>query len=117
RSKSTYESCVLEVCVAGVAIERRRIAREVCLDDVQVSVPIVVGGGNPHAGLRFAICAERTTSFDCNINKLSILLILIKCAGRRIVRHINIGPAVVIEVAGQNPETKRSARLQDSSSV
>ena len=38
-----------------IVIERWRIACEICFDDVEVAVHVIVGGGNAHAGLWLAV--------------------------------------------------------------
>ena len=67
--------------VAEIVVERRRVAGEVGLDDIEIAVEIVVGGGDAHAGLRLAIGAEDATGFHGDVHELAVVLVLVERAG------------------------------------
>jgi len=54
-AKTSLERGVFKYGCAEIAIKRRRIAGEICFDDVEVAIHVVIGGGNAHAGLRLAV--------------------------------------------------------------
>ncbi len=65
-------------------------------------------------GLRFAVRTQRAPRFDRDVLKLSVLLVLIKRARGRIVRHINIGPAIIVEIRGQHAQAVGPVRFENS---
>ena len=77
-AQARRECCVFKSGLAKIVIERRGVSREVGFHQVEVSVQIVIGGRNPHPRLRLAIGAQRTTRFQRDVHKFSVLLILIK---------------------------------------
>ena len=64
-AQSRLERCVLKVPLAEIVIQRRRVAREVSLHNVEIAVEIVIGGRDAHAGLRLAVGAEARTRPPC----------------------------------------------------
>ena len=56
-SKAALKGGVFEHATADVVIERGGVAGKIRFYDVEISIEIVVGRGNAHAGLRFAVCA------------------------------------------------------------
>ena len=85
-------------------IERRGVSREVGFHQVEVSVQIVIGGGNPHSRLRLAIRTQCTTRLQRDVHKLSVLLVLIKGARGGIIGHVDIGPSVIVEIGGEHAQ-------------
>ncbi len=81
-------------------IQRRSVAREIRFHNIQIPVEVVVGRRNPHPGLRFAVGAEGATCFHSDVYKFAVLFILIQRARRGIVGHVNVRPAIVIEISG-----------------
>src|SRR5579864_1800205 len=102
RSQTCGKSGVLKTCAALVVVERRRVPSEVSFNNVEIAVQIIIGGRYAHARLRLAVRAERASRFDGNVLKFSVLLILVKSAGRGIVGNINIRPAVVVQIRSQH---------------
>ncbi len=96
-------------------VERRGVAREVCFDDIEIAVEIIVGGCDSHARLRFSIWTERATCFDGNVFKLAVLFILVEGAGGRIIGNINVGPAVIVEVCGEHAQAVGTVRAKNPS--
>src|SRR5271157_1045947 len=117
RAQTRREGDVFETGPALVVIERRRVAGKVGFDDVKIAVEVIVGGGNAHAGLRLAIGAEGATSFDGDILELAVLFVLIERAGSRIVGHVNVGPAVVVEIGGEHAQAEGAFRAKNPGSL
>ena len=86
-------------------IERGRVAREICLHEIEVAVEIVVGGGDSHAGLRLAVGAQGATGFERDVDELAIFLVLVEGAGGGVVGNVDVGPAVVVEIGGEHAKT------------
>ena len=66
----------------------------------------------PACGLPSA--TERAARFHGDVRKLSVFLVLIQSAGGGIVGDVNIGPAVVVEIGGQNAEAVGAVGAKDS---
>ena len=64
--------------------------------------------------MRLAIRAQHASSLHPDVHKLPIFLVLIQRARRGIVRHVDVRPAVIVEVRSQHAERKRSVSLRDS---
>src|SRR5216684_1594874 len=116
RTQACRESCVFKTSAAQIVVERGRVAGEVGLDQVEISVQIIVGGGNSHAGLRLAVGTQGAASLDGDVLKFPVLLVLIESAGRGIVGNINVGPAVVVEVGGEHSQTVGAVGTENSRS-
>ena len=98
QAQSGLEGGVFEVPVALIVIERRRVAGEIGLDDVEIAVEIVIGGRDAHAGLRLAVGAEHAACFQPDLDELAVLLVLVQQRLSGIVGDVDVGPAVVVEV-------------------
>ena len=75
---------------------------------------IVIGGGNAHPGLRLAIRTERTSSFDRDVLKLSVLLVLVERARRRIIGNVDIRPTVIVKIGSEHAEAVRAVCAKNS---
>ena len=114
RAQSGRESGVFKIAVAEVVIERGRVACEVGLYDIEIAVHIVIRRRNAHARLRLAVRTQRATRLQSDVYELSIFLVLVKGAGRGIVGDVDVGPAVVVEISGEDSQAKGSIGLQNS---
>src|SRR6266404_2543211 len=105
---------VLEIRAAEIAVERRGISGEICFDEIEIAVEIVIGGGDAHAGLGLAVGAESAARFQGDIDERSVLLVLIQRAGCRIVGNVNVRPAVVVQIGSEHAEAKSAVSLEDA---
>src|SRR5262249_5831534 len=105
---------VVEVVVAEIVVQRVSIAGKVRLDDVEMSVVIVISRGNTHSSLRLAVGTERRPRRNGNIFEVAILEIVEERAGGRIISHIDIGPAVFVEIGCEHTKTVRTRGLRDT---
>src|SRR4030095_13727360 len=69
------EGAILAEPVAGVGIQRRRIAGEVRLEDVQGAVAIVVADRDAHAGLRLAVLAVGAARADGDVGERAVVIV------------------------------------------
>src|SRR3989441_4273970 len=113
-AESSGESGVLEIGATEIAIERGRVAGEIRLDDVEIAVEVVIGGGDAHAGLGLAVGREGAAGFDGDIGERAVPFVLIERAGLRVVGDVNVGPAVVVEIGGEDAEAESAVGLQDA---
>ena len=104
RAQACGERGVLEICSALIVVERGRIAGEVRLDQIQIAIHVIICSRDTHAGLRFTIGAQRAAGFDGDVLELAVLLVLVEGAGGGVIGNVNVGPAVVVEIGGQNAQ-------------
>src|SRR5258708_13078293 len=102
RAQPRCKGGVLKGAGPEVVVKRGCVAGEVRLDQVEIAIEIVVGGGHAHASLGLAIRTEGTPCLDCNVFKGAVLLVVVERAGGGVVGNVDVGPAVVVEVGGEH---------------
>ena len=108
------ERPVLAESLAEVGVQRRGVAGEVRLDDVDGAVAIVVADAHAHAGLRLAVLAVGAARADADVRERAVVVVAIERARVRVVGHVDVGPAVVVEVEGADAETVGAAGARDA---
>src|SRR5439155_19179090 len=63
RAEAGSKSCIFKIRAAEIVIKRRRVAREIGFDDIEIAIHVVVGGRDSHPGLRLAIRTEGASGF------------------------------------------------------
>ena len=95
---------VFEDGVAEIGVEGIGVAGEIRFYDIEIAVAVVIADGNTHACLRFGFGGERGAVLDGDVLEGAVMLVEIKRGGGGIVGHIDVGPAVVIEIGGGDAE-------------
>ncbi len=95
-------------------IEGGSIVGEICLDDVEPAVAIVIDGIGAHAGLLAASVIEGDPGFDGSFSEGAVVVVVKQQVGRGIAGNIDVGPAVVVEVAGERSEAIVGVGLRDA---
>src|ERR1017187_8818545 len=90
------------------------MAGEIRLDDVQVTVSIVIRRGNSHAGLRLAVGRITYSRFDGNIGGGGVAVVVVQRRRSGVVGDVDVRPAVVVEIGHQHPQSVRALRFQDA---
>ena len=108
------ERAVLAESVARVRIQRRRVARKVRLEYVHRSVAIVVADRDAHAGLWLAVLAVGAAARDTDVGERAVAVVAVERARIGVVRDVQIGPAVVVEVERAHAEAVRAFRARDA---
>src|SRR5262249_52767106 len=108
---------VLKIRAAGAVIEGRCVSSEIGFDDIEISVEIVVSGGDAHSSLRFAIGAESAAGFHGDVGEFSGLGILLERARGGIVGDVDVRPAIVIEVRGEDTKAVGTVGLEDAGGI
>lgn len=70
-SQAAWVSPILECSISQIGIKRIRVACEVCLYNIQISVPVIVADGNAHTCLRLGLRRERCPRLDDNVTRCS----------------------------------------------
>ena len=113
--RKTGRTCdVFEVAIPKVSIKRIRVAGEIGLEDVQISVAVVVGRRGAHARLLAAVLVHCESAHEPRLFKCPVAFVVKEQTGRRVAGDIKIGPAVIIEVAGQDGESVILMRCFDA---
>ena len=108
------ERAVLAEALAGVRVQRRRVAGEVGLEDVDRAVAVVVADRDAHAGLRLAVLAVGAARVDADVLERAVAVVPIQRARVRVVRHIEIDPPVVVEVERADAEAVGAVCARDA---
>ncbi|HLH04233.1 MAG TPA: hypothetical protein VKX25_15825 [Bryobacteraceae bacterium] len=77
---------------------------------VETTVVIAIGRGGTHAGLLASVFVDRNRGRESDLFKGAVAFIVKKDSWRRIAGNVKIGPALVIEIAGEDTEAKIVAR-------
>ena len=93
-----------------VGVQRRRVAGEIGLEDVDGPVAIVITDRDAHAGLRFAVLAVGAARRDADVRERAVRVVQIQRAWIRVVGHVQIDPAVVVEIERADAEAVGALR-------
>src|SRR5437867_10022437 len=113
-AQSRLKGCVLEDHFTQVPIEAGSVAGEIRLHDIEVTIAVKIDRRAAHPGLRLAVRAIGDPRFDGNIREGPIVIVFVHCRGGRVVRNIDVGPAVVVEIGHQHAKPIGSWRIEDS---
>src|SRR5579871_5013353 len=89
---------VLKQALAMIAIKIWKIVGEVGLENIQQPVAVVVPSGSAHSRLVSTITAGRNTRFQTRLREGPVAIIPEQKTPFPVVGHIDIRPAIVIEV-------------------
>src|SRR5579863_2927949 len=111
----TCRACnIIEGSIPEISIKRIGIAREVSFKYVKASVAVVIGRCCAHARLLATILVHSQPAYQTCLFKCPVVLVAKKQAGRRVAGDIKIGPAIIVEVAGQDCESVVLTRRLDA---
>src|SRR5437016_2000929 len=92
------EGGVGEGAIAVVVVERGSVVGEICLEDVEPAIAVVVGNRGAHAGLGAAVFVERSSGNNGNVGKGAVAIVAVQNAGSAVAGDVEIGPAVVVVI-------------------
>src|SRR5260370_42299374 len=84
-----------------VVVERKQFLINICNEQIDPAVLIVVGGIDSHPRTRSAVGAKADTGDQANFFKFP-LTVGEETVGDRVVRDEQVQPAIVVDVAGDN---------------
>ena len=102
-----------ELPVAVVAIQRRRILREIRFEDIRPPVTVVIAHRRAHAGLLAPIFVKRDARGQRFVGKRAVAIVVIQNARLAVAGHEHIRPAVVVIVEGGHAEAEFSVGSVD----
>ena len=98
---------------SSLRIERGPVAGEIGLGDIQKAVAVVIGDRDAHAGLQLAVGVVSYAGRIAALFESAVVLVEIQQAGSLIAGHIEVGPAIVIEVRSHRAEAVTAARARE----
>src|SRR5580704_5734745 len=105
---------VVEGAVSVVVVEIASVVGEICFENVEPAVAVVICNAHAHPGLLMAIFAVRAASDHRDVRERAVVIVVEKNAGLRIDGDINIRPAIVIEIIGNGRNRIARAWLHDA---
>src|SRR4051794_41276058 len=81
-------------------VEGSGVIGEVGLEDVEVSIPVVVADGGTHAGLLAPVLVEGDACVGGAIGEGPVMVVAVENGGRGIAGHVDVKPAVLLGVHG-----------------
>ena len=94
-----------------IPVQRRDLFGEVGPDDIQLTVRVEITYTHAHPRKGDAMLIERDARRHCHFPKSAIVVIAIQQARRRVARHIDIRPPVVVEIGRSGSHSVRAGRL------
>ena len=114
RSEPRSRALLLEEARPVVDVEVVAFSRQVRDEQVFVAVVVEIAGVDAHAGLGSPVRAQRRAGQQARVLERAIVLVDPELVRLAVVRHVEIDPAVAVEVgrrdAERRPEIARDAR-------
>ena len=95
-------------------IEVAGVVGKVGFENIEPAVAVIIADSHAHSGLLVAILAVGASGEDGDIGERSVVIVAEQNAGLRIHGHINIRPAVVVEIIRDRGNGIARARLEDA---
>src|SRR5258708_35891904 len=92
--------------MAVVGMRGGGVAKKIVLKRARPPVAVVIRAGGSHPRLFAPVFVKCNTGHDRDIREGSVVIVVIQNARSAIAGHVNIRPAVVIEVQSRNAERK-----------
>ena len=105
---------VAEGPVLVVVVEVRGVVGKIGLEDVETAVAVVIGHAQAHAGLLLPVLVVGAAGEHRNVGERPVVFVLEEDARLRIHRHVDIRPAVVVEIVGHGGDGVTRAGLRDA---
>src|ERR1035441_9366122 len=103
-AEARADGYVAEIALPVVAVEHVGVAAKMGLEDIQVAVRVEVSRGQAHARLFLSVLAERQAGFQALLGERAVTIVVEQQAGRGIAGHVDIGPAVAVEIGRRRGE-------------
>ena len=107
---------VFEQAAAEVAVEGGDVVGEVGLEDVEAAVEVEVPHRHAHARLGGAELAVGDAARHGHVAERAVVLVPVEDRGGGVAGHVQVGPAVAVEVGGCWPSSVASRDLRHAGS-
>ena len=98
-----YKGYVEKKCTALIFVEGVVLAFKVGDKDIEVAIVVVIADRSTHAPLFGSVPAIGHARAEALVHKGSVALILVQIVGGRVISDENIGPAIAVEIAKNDP--------------
>src|SRR5579862_2085805 len=105
---------VAEYGIPVVMEEVDTLVREVGFEQVKPAIVVIVCGRDAHTGLPHDVLTETHAAQQAFFAKRAIAIVHEQQSRRRIAGHIDVGPAVIIEISSENTQAIKAFLLEDS---
>ena len=105
---------IVEEQASLVLVERGQVSREVRLRDIQKAVAVVIGHRHAHAGLQTAIVVVSHARIHAALFERPVAAIVIQQTGCHVASHIDVRPAIVVEIGSHNAQSISPARFENA---
>ena len=105
---------VFEELAVFVPVERRPVAGEIGLGDIEEAVAVVVRDRDAHARLQTSVGIVGDAGRVAALFERSVVLVAIEQAGGLVAGDIDVGPAVVIEIGDDHAQAVAAAGRQNA---
>ena len=83
---------------AHISIEHGKIPGEVCLENIQVAIAVIVADGYPHACLFLAILAIGDAPHSTLFSKSAVVVVHEEKTRTRVARDVDVGPSIIVKI-------------------
>src|SRR6478609_6433529 len=97
-------SYIVEVSLAIVPVQTGWLELEMGLDDVEVSVEVIVADANAHSGHLLAVRADCDAAHQALFAKGAVVIIQEQKTLSRVAGHKEIWPSIFVDVEGNSRE-------------
>ncbi len=108
-SQSGRGASILEERLAIVHVKVAALAVQLRHEEVLVAVVVEIAGIDPHARFGMTLTGDRDASGECLISKRPVAQVDPEQVLAAVVGDVDIGPSIVVEVAGHDPEAAAEA--------
>src|SRR5690349_7236550 len=103
--KPRLQHGIVERSIPVVVVHIRGLVGVIGLNNVEPTIAIVVPHSHSHPALGGAVLVDGTADLASDFFEGSIALVVIEAAGNGIASHIDVRPAVVVEISCTDPKT------------
>ena len=103
RCNAGYEGYVEEKSTALIFVEGIILAFKIGDKNIEVAIVVVIANRRAHTPLFGAVAAIGHARTEALVHKGAVALVLVQIVGSRVIGDENIGPAIAVEIAEDDP--------------
>src|SRR5438105_9328707 len=91
--------------MAIVDVQVGAFVGQICFKDIFVTITVKIAGSHSHTCLRLPIRAVSRPRQQAHLLESAVSLVDPEMSGGAVIGHVNVRPAVSVEIGANNPET------------
>src|SRR5215470_16294446 len=107
-------SDIIEIRGAVVVVKDVGVVGEMSLEEIKVTVKIVVAHAHAHARLFSAIVAQRDAALHAFLTKSTVVIVHEEKTRRGVGSHVDVGPSILIEIGCDDRHAVRGSGFCDA---